>query len=558
METLTCIALSRELSSALRDTYVHEVEQADAGETLMLHMKPRPGAGKRPGWVVLSSCGGAPALFFSFKKPEIDGRAWPTPLSEALERLLVRSVAHRGMDRCLKITFATSKSAGARLELYVELFAAKPRAYLVRSETKEVIGSFGARMGKGGGTYEPGGAAKGKVDPIGLDAEALAKSVPPEPEQDDLVEGIFGIGRILARESVARAEGPGGAARALAGLISDALKGKPPGCVVGPSKEMGLTAPVPLTFRPTTDEELQIDECRTVNDAVRKSYLACRAQRQEAKGRRSAAQEIRARLKRLRRTSEALDEELAEAGRAGDFRRTGELLLSRMAQIPRGLSEIELPDVESGGAPRVVRLDPRLSPAKNAEAYFKKARKLEKKRELLPRRMAELAEQEDRLRRRLEDVEAGRIETSEDTSAPPGGRRAAKREKWPVGVSPRRFTSSDGWTMYVGKNNKDNEYITFTYAKPNDFWFHAHGVPGSHVVLRREGRKANPSKRCIEETAAAAAYFSKGRTSNTVAVVYTEKRYVRKPRKGKAGTALYSHEQTVMVAPKLPKEEDEG
>jgi predicted ribosome quality control (RQC) complex YloA/Tae2 family protein len=556
METLTCIALARELNSMLRDTYVHAVEGADAGETLLLHMKVKAGSGKRTGWIVLSACGGVPFLFYSYRKPEIEGRRWPTPLAESLDRLLVRSVSHRGMDRSMKITFAAARDRGGRREMVLELFAAKPRAYLIDPGTGEVLASFNANAKKKAAVYTPPAAPAGKIDPMELDAEALSVKLSSGATQSDLMTQLLGVGRLLAREVLERAGKSGGAANSLVKLLSAVTEGRTRGFVAGPSKELGLKMPAALAFRPSAGDETRIEECPTVNDALRKCFIACRAEQEQSGEIRRAAQRIRADLKRLGRTVAALEGELSEAERAGELRRAGELILSNMAEIPKGAAEMELLDHEVEGRPRRVTLDPRISPAKNAAAYFKKARKLEKKCGVIPGRIAELDAQAQALQQELEDVESGRV-------APrPGGRPSGdgsplKKKKWPVGVSPRRFTSSDGWTIYVGRNNKENEYITFAYARPNDFWFHAHGVPGSHVVLRREGRKANPSKRCIEETAAAAAYFSKGRTSGTVAVIYTEKRYVRKPRKGPAGTALYSHEQTVMVAPALPKEEDE-
>lgn len=555
METLTCIALARELNSTLRDMYVQEVEMADAGETLLIQMKGKPGGDKRPGWMVLAACGGRAFTFFSHTKPEISGRAWPAPLSEFLERRLVRSVSHSGMDRRIKITFGASKETGGRREMFVELFAKKPRAYLVDPETSGVVGSFGVRGENKSGPYVPSPPPADKLNPMEMEAGDLEKSLPPGVTGADLVRKLFGVGNLLAREAITLG-GSLGPAGALKRLLSEALDGAAKGYVVGPSAELGLETPEALVFSPTVEAPPPVEECRTINDAVEKSFLACARLSKEIEFRNRASKEIRADLKRLVRTRKALDDEMREAEHAVEYRRMGELILSQIKKVSRGLSEIELPDLEAEGLRRRIALEPRLSPADNAAAYFKKARKLQKKLKFLPGRIAELAKRENSLRDKLEDVASGRARPSAKASRSEPERRASKKDKWPTGVSPRRFTSSDGWIMYVGRDNKENDYITFAFAKPDDLWFHAHGVPGSHVVLRREGRKANPSKRCIEETAAAAAYFSKGRTSHTVSVIYTEKRYVRKPRKGKAGTALFSNEQTVMVAPRLPQEED--
>ena len=92
-------------------------------------------------------------------------------------------------------------------------------------------------------------------------------------------------------------------------------------------------------------------------------------------------------------------------------------------------------------------------------------------------------------------------------------------------------------------------------AAQNDLWFHAHGYPGSHVVLRREGRKEEPDKRALEEAAAVAAYWSKGKTAKKVSVVYTQVKYVTKPRGGAPGQALLKREKSIVVEPSLINEE---
>jgi predicted ribosome quality control (RQC) complex YloA/Tae2 family protein len=108
--------------------------------------------------------------------------------------------------------------------------------------------------------------------------------------------------------------------------------------------------------------------------------------------------------------------------------------------------------------------------------------------------------------------------------------------------------------VVVGRSNEENDFVTHRLAKQEDYWFHASGVPGSHVVLKRAGRKDNPSSKAIEEAAAIAAFYSKSRNSRKAPVIYTLKKYVHKPRKAKPGLATCSNEKTVMVAPMNPEE----
>jgi predicted ribosome quality control (RQC) complex YloA/Tae2 family protein len=269
--------------------------------------------------------------------------------------------------------------------------------------------------------------------------------------------------------------------------------------------------------------------------------------------RRTAAKQITAKLKRVARTQLALVQELEEAKGAADVRCKGELILAHLAGISKGQTVTELPAPEGDGSQTVlISLEAHLSPAENASVYFKRARKLGKKLSSLPERIERLSREESRLREKLDSAMSGPLPTPTGKKPETGPRAVGKPDRWPTGISPKRFTSSDGWTLYVGRHNKENDYITFSFARPDDFWFHAQGMAGSHVILRREGRRSRPSKRCLEETASVAAYFSKGRTSQTVAVIYTEKKYVRKPKKAKPGMALYSKEKTIMVGPGLP------
>jgi predicted ribosome quality control (RQC) complex YloA/Tae2 family protein len=110
----------------------------------------------------------------------------------------------------------------------------------------------------------------------------------------------------------------------------------------------------------------------------------------------------------------------------------------------------------------------------------------------------------------------------------------------------------EGWDVLVGKNNEGNDYLTHMIARPEDYWFHVHGAAGSHVVLRRGKSKDEPSKATIVEVAAWAAYFSQAKSAGTVPVIYTQKKYVRKPKKAPPGMAVCEREKTVMVKPREP------
>jgi NFACT N-terminal and middle domains/NFACT protein RNA binding domain len=122
-----------------------------------------------------------------------------------------------------------------------------------------------------------------------------------------------------------------------------------------------------------------------------------------------------------------------------------------------------------------------------------------------------------------------------------------------AGIHPRRFILPDGWIVLVGRTNTENDTLTHRAARQKDLWFHARGVAGSHVVLQRGDRKDNPSRKTLEMTAAIAAFHSKAKTSGLAPVVYTEKRYVRKPRKAPPGLAVCIREKVIMAKPAVPE-----
>jgi predicted ribosome quality control (RQC) complex YloA/Tae2 family protein len=124
----------------------------------------------------------------------------------------------------------------------------------------------------------------------------------------------------------------------------------------------------------------------------------------------------------------------------------------------------------------------------------------------------------------------------------------------PLGkLQPRRLkTTEDNWDVLIGRSNEGNDHLTLHMARPEDYWFHVHGAPGSHVVLRRGKGKNEPSKRTLEEVASWTAFYSQARTAGKVPVIWTLKKYVRKPRGAKAGTVVCEREKSIMVRPSEP------
>jgi predicted ribosome quality control (RQC) complex YloA/Tae2 family protein len=267
-------------------------------------------------------------------------------------------------------------------------------------------------------------------------------------------------------------------------------------------------------------------------------------------------------IRKWTRVRDDTEQALERKRLALDFRKYGELIMANLDKIEKGDTEAVLPDLHSGGRQKAtIPLLPHLTPQANADDYFKKSRKASRraaraqdKFDLATEKLKPLTE----VLRELEHLEDARrlteIEEKVLFAVP-----AVGKEKPPVderaerlGIRPRRFTVTDGWTVLVGRSARENDALTHRYAAPGDLWFHARQAQGAHVVLMRGKGKAQPSKQAIEEAAAIAAHYSKARTSKNVPVSYTEKRYVKKVRKGPPGTAAMLREKVIFVDPKLP------
>jgi len=279
---------------------------------------------------------------------------------------------------------------------------------------------------------------------------------------------------------------------------------------------------------------------------------------------RRARRLLEQRQQSLKRKDQLISNELEQAERADELEHKGNVLLAQIHQVKAGLSEIELPDIyDISGSKRIaILLNPRRSPAANSADYLKRAKRYKRRLELLPARLkrikeelAEIALLHEKLTEGTEGLD--KVEEWYEHRGQSKKTDQKARSKGPQ-AHPRRYLTASGWRVWAGRNNRENDVLSHKIAAQNDIWFHAHGYPGSHVILRREGRKDEPSAQTLQEAAGLAAYWSKGRTAKKVPVVYTLAKYVTKPKGSPPGLALLKREKTLMVEPALLPIEDKG
>ena len=254
-------------------------------------------------------------------------------------------------------------------------------------------------------------------------------------------------------------------------------------------------------------------------------------------------------LQKNRHKLKKQEKELLATDNAEEFRQKGELLTTFLHQVPNDQDQVILDNYYTN-QPITIALDKALTPNQNAQRYFKRYQKLKEAVKYL----TDLIEETKATILYLESVEtvlnqAGLEEIAEirEELIQTGFIRRRQREKIQKRKKPEQYLASDGKTIiYVGRNNLQNEELTFKMARKEELWFHAKDIPGSHVVI---SGNLNPSDEVKTDAAELAAYFSQGRLSNLVPVDMIEVKKLNKPTGGKPGFVTYTGQKTLRVTP---------
>ncbi len=224
------------------------------------------------------------------------------------------------------------------------------------------------------------------------------------------------------------------------------------------------------------------------------------------------------------------------------YRVYGELLNTYGYESTPGAKSLEALNYYTGETV-TIPLDPTLTATENAKKYFEKYNKLKRTHEALSQLTEEVKSEIDH----LESVSAALdialheedlAEIKEELTESGYIHRKGGNKKQKITSKPFHYISSDGFHMYVGKNNYQNDNLTFKFATGNDWWFHAKKIPGSHVVVKLDNAEELPD-RTFEEAARLAAYYSKGRDQEKVEIDYVQKKHVKKPGGAKPGFVVY-------------------
>ncbi|OQO71406.1 hypothetical protein BH747_00810 [Enterococcus villorum] len=259
-------------------------------------------------------------------------------------------------------------------------------------------------------------------------------------------------------------------------------------------------------------------------------------------------------LKRNKNKLKKREQTLKDSENAENYRRDGELLTTFMTQVPRGASEVTLPNYYEEDQPIKIALDPALSPNQNAQKYFHRYQKLKNAVKLIGQQIEDAKNEIQYLESVLSQLEiAGPMDIDvikeELTAEGYLKRNTAKKQKRKKPSQPDHYLSDDGTLILVGKNNLQNDQLSLKTAKKTDYWLHAKNIPGSHVIIKSD----QPTDETITQAAELAAYFSKYRHSAQVPVDLVQVKHLRKPNGAKPGYVIYENQKTIIVTPEEEK-----
>lgn len=539
-------ALSGELRGALQGRQAHPQPVFDAdlsctlpldrGQALRLDLHPQRG------WIRVVADDESARV-----REDLDLSARVTRVSAPADERLLRIDLHEG-----------GRFRGGRRSLVIELHTNQWNVLLVDSEDRRIVSALRARDAGGralrpGAVYRPPEPAKRilpdrpRNDLLGAWMSRLAH-LPPAERPRELVRRFAYTSPVNAASLLGPAAASDGEDVLAAAFDRwwELADGDPDGAFLLHTKHGPQPYPIPL-------DGVSYQPMDSLLGAMEAAASAAPAEPAAEDAAGALLARARHKLQGAEKRIGSLGAELARVGEADRLRAHGDLLLAHLDWVEPGTSSVVLPDFDGGETE--VALDPALRPHENAERLYDEARR----RARAEARIPELLEAAERDRARWTDAVAA-LERGEVPEWVEGAlRRQEKQEKRAKAQPAERlpyklYRTSGGLEVRVGRTSKDNDRLTFAHALPADVWLHARSVPGSHVVLRWTGEGAPPA-RDLEEAATLAALYSKARTSGTVAVDWTRRKYVRKPRGAPPGRVSILHAKTIFVEPDASLEE---
>lgn len=580
-------ALAHEIEENTINARVEKIAQPSKEEIIIsLRYKNANGAGSKK--LLLSANANSPRIHFT--KIPLENPTSPPMFCMLLRKHLntgrLIKVRQSGLDRVLALDFEAVNELGDLTvnTVIIEIMGRHSNIILVNSENK-IIDSIkritnevsSVRMVLPGMTYQPP-PSQDKLNiltqPMGEIMQKFNESTSPDVAKS-LMQTLEGISPLLARELVFIAlKGQDIKKEKLSDFYKNRITE-----TLEELKQNIISANHKLTV--CIDEEIKLRDFTILDvnqygskpikthfetaSELLDGFFAQRDQQQRMKQR--ANDLLRLLLNTTERITKKLafqKQELLECANRDALKVYGDLINANIYQIEKGMKTISLINFYEAESPNIeIKIDPRKSPAQNAQHYYSEYRKAQTAEKMLTELM-EKSEQEliyidsvfdsvsrtkgesELLEIREELAEQGYIRATR--VAKTGASRAGKKKnKMLKAQPPLAYKSTDGFSILCGRNNKQNDKLTLKTASKTDMWLHTQGIAGSHVIIQSEGRDITDM--AITQAANIAAFNSKGRNSAQVAVDYTLVRYVKKPSGAKPGMVIFTDNKTAYITP---------
>lgn len=477
-------------------------------------------------------------------------------LRKHIEGGFISKVSQLGLDRILIFEIQSKNEIGDPIvrELRAEIMGRHSNVLLIDKETNKIVDSL-KHLSPAVNSYRtvlPGQPyiappEQHKKNPLTISTEELASFFAEDHTAKDIVGHFTGFSPLHAQEILYRISSN------TSKTSTEIFKQFMQAIANGGEQPTYMEVAGKTYFSPNHLSHLDGDTTHfdTLSGLLDRVFFA-RAERDRVKQQAGDLERwLQNEIDKLKLKMKKLSKDYDRASKLDQFQLYGELLMANLYNFEKGVKEVRVVNYYSeDGEEITIPVSERKTPVDNAQSYYTKYNKaktaLIRVQEQLEKTQEEISYFE-MLAQQVQQAAPADIEEIREELAEQGylRLRASKKKKKPTKPEPEHFMSSTGIAISVGKNNKQNDYLTFKLAKKSDIWLHTKDIPGSHVVIHSNA----PDEETLREAATLSAYFSKARESASVPVDYTEIRQVKKPNGAKPGFVIYFEQKTMFVTP---------
>ena len=568
---ITVAALTKELSDTFQNTRIYKISEPDQNE-LILIIKGNSSQYR----LLISADASLPLMYLtSENKPApLTAPTFCMLLRKHLSNAKIISVTQPGLERIIRIELEHLDEMGdlCRKHLIVELMG--KHSNIIFTDDKDMIIDSIKHVSHNVSSVRevlPGREyfiphTQDKRNPFDADRISFSATIASahEPAGKAFYMNYTGFSPILATEICHRAGVDADSSTsslsekeisalydAFASLLNDIREGRfAPEIIYDGSAPLEYAA-VPLTLYHDKTVKTYDSISKLIEDFYREKSVVVRIRQKSADLRKIVTTALERNVKKL----DLQKKQLEDTEKKDKFRIYGELINTYGYNVPEGAKSFEALNYYTNET-ITIPLDPDMTALENGKKYFEKYSKLKRTAESLTGIIEEVSAEVAQLESILTSLdiavdEADLAEIKEELTQSGYIRFKAGTKKQKITSKPFHFVSSDGFDIYVGRNNLQNDRLTFEFANSGDWWFHAKKMPGSHVIVKAEGREV--PDRTFEEAARLAAHFSKGRGTDRVEIDYLIRKNVKKPAGAKPGFVVYYTNYSMVIDDDISK-----